>query len=125
MRRLRVMVLMHKECLPPKSKKGKTEKEIEEWITEFDVVSTLKQAGHQVLELGVGDEILPIREAIKEWRPDVAFNLLEAFRGESLYDQHVVAYLELMRQHYTGCNPRGLTLARDKALSKKILSLAS
>jgi D-alanine-D-alanine ligase len=30
--------------------------------------------------------------------------------------------LELKRIPYTGCNPRGLTLARDKALSKKILS---
>jgi D-alanine-D-alanine ligase len=27
-----------------------------------------------------------------------------------------------MKQKYTGCNPRGLTLARDKALTKKILA---
>src|SRR5262245_63575185 len=27
-----------------------------------------------------------------------------------------------MKQKYTGCNPRGMTLARDKALTKKILS---
>jgi D-alanine-D-alanine ligase len=33
-----------------------------------------------------------------------------------------VSYLELKRQKYTGCNPRGLTLARDKALTKKILT---
>ena len=37
-------------------------------------------------------------------------------------DQHVVSYLELIKQPYTGCNPRGLTLAHDKALTKKILS---
>jgi D-alanine-D-alanine ligase len=52
----------------------------------------------------------------------VAFNLLEEFDGVAVYDAHVVSYLELMRQHYTGCNPRGLILARDKALSKKLLS---
>ena len=40
----------------------------------------------------------------------------------AVYDQHVVSYLELMRQPYTGCNPRGLMLAHDKALSKKILT---
>src|SRR4030095_9500917 len=38
------------------------------------------------------------------------------------FDQHVVSLLELMRQAYTGCNPRGLTLARDKALTKVILA---
>ncbi|MED5464617.1 MAG: D-alanine--D-alanine ligase [Myxococcota bacterium] len=121
MKKLRVMVLMHRSLLPPESLEGKSQKEIEEWRTEYDVVTTLKEAGHEVLELGVGDEILPIREGIKEWEPDIAFNLLEAFHGECVYDQHVVSYLELMRQHYTGCNPRGLTLARDKALSKKVL----
>jgi D-alanine-D-alanine ligase len=39
-----------------------------------------------------------------------------------VYDQNVVAYLELLRVPYTGCNPRGLMLSRDKALSKKILA---
>jgi D-alanine-D-alanine ligase len=33
----------------------------------------------------------------------------------------VVAYLELLRVPYTGCNSRGLVLARDKSISKKIL----
>ena len=31
-------------------------------------------------------------------------------------------YLELMKVPYTGCNSRGLVLARDKALAKKVLS---
>ncbi len=38
------------------------------------------------------------------------------------YDQHVVAFLELMRQPYTGCNPRGLLLSRDKSLCKQLLT---
>jgi D-alanine-D-alanine ligase len=33
----------------------------------------------------------------------------------------VVGWLELMKVPYTGCNPRGLLLAGDKALSKKIM----
>jgi D-alanine-D-alanine ligase len=52
----------------------------------------------------------------------VAFNLVEEFHGVALYDQHVVSYLELMQQPYTGCNPRGLMLSHDKALCKKILA---
>ena len=50
------------------------------------------------------------------------FNLLEAFAGITTFDQNVVSYLELLRLPYTGCNPRGLILARDKALSKKLLA---
>jgi D-alanine-D-alanine ligase-like ATP-grasp enzyme len=48
--------------------------------------------------------------------------LLEEFYGVGTYDQAVISYLELLRQPYTGCNPRGLLLSRDKALSKKILA---
>jgi D-alanine-D-alanine ligase len=59
---------------------------------------------------------------LEEKKPHVIFNLLEEFNGYALYDQHVVSFLELVRQSYTGCNPRGLTLAHDKALSKKILA---
>ena len=35
---------------------------------------------------------------------------------------NVVSYLELLKVPYTGCNPRGLLLARDKALSKQLLA---
>jgi D-alanine-D-alanine ligase len=47
---------------------------------------------------------------------------LEEFHGVGTYDQHVVSYLELMRQPYTGCNPAGLFITHDKALTKKILT---
>ena len=47
---------------------------------------------------------------------------MEAFAGVTTFDQNVVSYLELLRLPYTGCNPRGLILARDKALSKKLLA---
>jgi D-alanine-D-alanine ligase len=44
------------------------------------------------------------------------------FHGVAVYDQHVVSYMELLKKPYTGCNPRGLMLARDKALSKQLLA---
>ena len=69
------------------------------------------------------DELEPIRDEIEGWKPDVVFNLLEEFHGETVYDQNVASYLELMRVPYTGCNPRGLMLARGKDLSKKLRAL--
>ena len=68
--------------------------------------------------VGVLDSLTELRSAIADWKPDVVFNLLEEFDGIVTYDQHVVAFLELMRQPYTGCNPRGLLLSRDKSLSQ-------
>jgi D-alanine-D-alanine ligase len=38
-----------------------------------------------------------------------------------VYDQHVASFLELMQIPYTGCNPRGLILARGKDLSKTLV----
>ncbi|HEY5702218.1 MAG TPA: ATP-grasp domain-containing protein [Gammaproteobacteria bacterium] len=121
MKKLRILVLMHEDLIPPDSLKGYSDKEIVEWKTEYDVVSELKDMGHEVRPLGVYDDIGVVRKAIKEFEPHIAFNLLEEFHGNSLFDYHVVSYLELRKQHYTGCNPRGLMLAHDKALSKKLL----
>jgi D-alanine-D-alanine ligase len=114
MKRLRVLVLVHPELVPPDTLKGHTEQEINEWKTEYDVASTLREAGHEVRPLGVENELKPIRDEIESWKPDVVFNLL-------VYDQNVASYLELLRMPYTGCNPRGLVLARGKDLSKKLL----
>ena len=48
--------------------------------------------------LGLGDNLGELRAAITDWKPDIAFNLLEEFQGIVTYDQYVVAFLELMRR---------------------------
>ena len=108
MRRLRVLVLMHAEFVPPDSTSGYTVQQIHEWKTEYDVVSTLRTAGHEVHPLGVEDELKPVRDGIEGFKPHVAFTLLEKYHGDVIYDQNVASYLELMQVPYTGCNPRGL-----------------
>jgi len=118
----RIVVLMHEGLIPPEKLERPKERETAEWATEYDVVSTLRERGHEVRPIGVSCDLAPIRDAIVDWKPHAAFNLLEEFHGVAVYDQHMAAYLELMRQPYTGCNPRGLMLAHDKVLSKKLLS---
>ncbi len=121
MKQLRVLVLVHPDLIPPESTKGYSEQEIHEWKTEYDVVTTLRAAGHEVRPLGVHDELKPIRDEIDGWKPNVVLTLLEEFRGEAIYDQNVASFLELMHVPYTGCNPRGLMLARGKDLSKTLV----
>jgi D-alanine-D-alanine ligase len=120
-RRLRILVLMHPDLMPPDSLKGHDDDEIQVWKTEYDVVSTLRGNGHDVRPLGVSNELAPIRNEVESFKPHVVFNLLEEFHGEAVYDHSVVSYLELLRVPYTGCNPRGLVLARGKDLSKKLV----
>ncbi len=120
--KLRIVVLVARELMPPETVPEGVEREKQPWRTEYDVISTLKSMGHDVYPVGLGSDLAVIANAREEHKPHIAFNLLEDFEGRALYDQHVVSYLELLKQPYTGCNPRGLTLAKDKALTKKILS---
>jgi D-alanine-D-alanine ligase len=122
MKKLRILVVVHTSLLPPESLEGYSDKQIDEWRTEYDVITCLRKAGHEVRALGVLDSLTELRSALLDWKPDVVFNLLEEFNGIVTYDQHVVAFLELMRQPYTGCNPRGLLLSRDKVLCKQLFS---
>lgn len=122
MKKLRVLVLAHQDLIPPDDVTDYSDESYQDWKTEFDVISTLREAGHEVIPLGVYDDLGVIREAIDEHKPHIAFNLLEEFHDNSLFDHHIASFLELMQQPYTGCNPRGLMLSHDKSLTKKLLT---
>ena len=124
-KKLRVIMLADEKLLPTGDLKDFSEKQRELRKTEFDVRDAIEALGHEVFSIGVSDDLSTIRGAIDAHKPHVAFNLVEEFGGMGHFDQHVVSYLELRGQAYTGCNPRGLTLARDKALTKKILAYHS
>ena len=121
-KKLRVVVLMHPSTVPPENPEEYSERRAYEWKTELDVMTTLRELGHEVHPVAVRDELSPIRTVIEEWKPDIVFNLLEEFLGQQEFDHHVVSYLELMQVAYTGCNARGMVLSRDKALGKKLLA---
>ncbi len=121
MRKLRVMALMHQDLVPPDNPEGVDLASVE-WKTEFDVLTTLTDLGHDVTALGVRDDLRVIDQVVNEWKPHIAFNLLEEFNGNPEFDQNVVSYLELLGVSYTGCNPKGLVLTRDKGWSKKIMA---
>ena len=121
MKTLRVLALVHAHLVPPDDTAGIDILEAD-WKMEYDVIETLRERGHEVRVLGINDDLAGIRPTAGFFEPHVVFNLMEAFAGVTTFDQNVVSYLELLRLPYTGCNPRGLMLARDKALSKKLLA---
>jgi D-alanine-D-alanine ligase len=112
---------MHDYLVPPADVSGHDVVNAK-WKMEFDVTHSLEHMGHEVRPLGLGGDLGVITEAVKEWKPHIVFNLMENFEGIAAFDQNVVSHLELLRIPYTGCNPRGLMLSRDKALSKTLLA---
>ncbi len=120
---MRILLLVHSDLIPPQKV---VEKELDwadiDWVTEYDVNKALRSLGHEVLVVGITDSLKQLREEIREFKPQIVFNLLEEFKGEAIFDQNVVSYLELLGVPYTGSNPKGLIIGRDKALSKKILA---
>ena len=120
--RMRVLALVHRHLIPPDTIEEGVDITAAPWRTEYDVVTALRGMGHDVQVLGVHDDLGVLRRAATEWKPHIAFNLLEGFDDITIFDQNVVSHLELLKLSYTGCNPRGLLLARDKSLSKKLLA---
>ena len=121
MKKLRILALVHDHLVPPEDTTGIDILEAE-WKMEYDVIETVREIGHEVRVLGINDNLGGIRPTVGLFKPHIVFNLMEAFAGVTTFDQNVVSYLELLGLPYTGCNPRGLILARDKALSKKLLA---
>ncbi|MCH2279902.1 MAG: hypothetical protein MK358_13680, partial [Vicinamibacterales bacterium] len=78
MRKLRVLALMHDYMVPPEDTSGYDLATVQ-WKTEYDVLSTLADLGHEVQQLGVKDELDAVRQAISKGNPHITFNLLEAF----------------------------------------------
>lgn len=112
---------MHDYMVPPDDVSG-VDLATVAWKTEHDVATTLIDLGHDVQVLGVQHDLGVIAQAVATFKPHIAFNMMEAFHEVSSYEMNLVAYLELLRLPYTGCNPRGMMLSRDKGLSKQLLA---
>jgi D-alanine-D-alanine ligase len=121
-RKLRVLVVMHEDLVPPEDRSARAGPAIVPWRTEHDVLAALGELGHEARPLGLRDDLQVLRRALDEFEPHLTFNLLEEFHGVALYGAAVLSFVELSRRAYTGCNPRGLMLAHDKLLTKKILA---
>jgi D-alanine-D-alanine ligase len=113
---IRVLVLMHDYQVPPADVTG-VDIATAPWKTEYDVLTAVRdELGHDVQVLG--SRMTCLHSAGQRQFKPIAFNLLRL--STRRFDQNAVSYLELLRL-LSGCNPRGMLLARDKALSKKLL----
>lgn len=88
---------------------------------EYDVARALMQNDHEVLLLGIVDDVRPLVDSLRAFEPALVFNCCEGFRGSTQYEYAVAAVLEMHGWRHTGSTPTGLLVARNKSMSKKIL----
>jgi D-alanine-D-alanine ligase len=71
--------------------------------------------------MAIREDIFPIIHWLKEYQPDVVFNLCESVYGNSCWEMNIPALLDLFRIPYTGSSPLTLGLCQDKGKVKDIL----
>ena len=96
-------------------------KDKDNWYTENDVYRALLENGHEVRLLGLYNDIGILLEEVKEFPPDVIFNLAEVFDQKSQLDKNVAGLFEMIGVPYTGASAESLFICNDKALAKKII----
>jgi D-alanine-D-alanine ligase len=84
------------------------------------IAAALRTGGHQVFRLVVDGTRACLRR-LSTVRCDLLFNLVESFGGDDTKEPSVAGYYDLLDLRYTGSGPRGLALAMDKAVTKKVL----
>lgn len=94
----------------------------EDWKPEARLIKALTSLGHEVKPFGLFNDIRPLFEEIQTNRPDLVFNQCEAFNGDRDNEPNIPALLELLNVKYTGASAHALSVCKDKALTKKILS---
>ena len=93
-----------------------------DWKTERHVLNALRVLKYPFAMLGVHDDTELIREMIDRYQPDVIFNMVEQFANSPGNENRITSFLELQGVPLTGCGSTGITLCKDKVISKKILS---
>ena len=91
-------------------------------IEEIEAVeNAVRSLGHQCIVMAIREEIFPVIHWLKEYQPDVVFNLCESVYGNSCWEMNIPALLDLFRIPYTGSSPLTLGLCQDKGKVKDIL----
>ena len=86
------------------------------------ILKCLRARYREVAVVPFQSDIVPTIEALRRLNPRMVFNVTEWVDGDRSLDASIAGLLDMMRVPYTGSGPDGMRLARDKALSKEVVS---
>jgi D-alanine-D-alanine ligase len=89
---------------------------------EYQIADALRVKGHEVVLVGVRNDLQYLVNCLAEIRPDLVFNAAEAFHQDPGLEHMVPGILEAEGYRYTGSPPLALLVSRNKAMSKKVLA---
>lgn len=112
------------DSLHPEWEDAAFKREVDEKVeeAEYDVARALMAGGHDVLMIGIGDDVAPLLVKLADFQPRLVFNGCEAFRNNARHEYAIAALLDIYGYRYTGSSPTALLVARNKSLTKKILA---
>ena len=84
------------------------------------VAAALQDLGYQIFSVAIR-QYSQLQEALAAYSPDLVFNLCEGLDGQSAFESHIAAMLELHEIAFTGNQSLTLALARNKNLAKKLM----
>lgn len=89
---------------------------------EAHVLARLSERYGAVTIVPFTQDVIATIQSLREIGPDLVFNLTEWLDGDRSLDAAITGLLDMLKVPYTGTGPDGMQLARDKALSKEIVS---
>ena len=89
---------------------------------EASVLACLRARRERVEVVPFDPRVTQTIERLRALKPRLVLNLTEWVDGDRSHDAAIAGLLEMMGLAYTGTGPEGMRLARDKALSKVIVS---
>src|SRR2546425_11955256 len=112
------------DALHPEWEDADFKREIEQKAeeAEYDVARALIASEHDVLMIGIGDDVGPMLAKLATFQPKLVFNGCEGFRKNARHEYAIAALLDMYGYRYTGSSPTALLVARNKSLTKKILA---
>ncbi len=118
----KIVVLFDMSAPPPENHDYSSYLGEEAWESESAIAGAIKELGYEPIFMGVFDDIYQLILDLKAIKPDLVFNMCEAYKGRRDYEPQIASVLDLLEIPYTGTKPLGLSLCQDKNLSKKILA---
>lgn len=100
----------------------------EQYITEKDAGKDAEFIADEIRKFGVDCRTIPaddnLVESLKEYRPDMVFNLVDSVKGLEYLASTIPGILDMLDIPFTGATLLGLALCYNKFLSKKLLQSA-
>ena len=92
----------------------------ENMYTENDVYNALLANKFEVRLLGIYNDIRPLLDEVKEFKPDVIFNMVEVFNNKTHFDKNIGALLDRYPNQLSGGQAQRVAMGRAIVRDPKV-----